>query len=193
MKKIAFINACIRNDESRTLRIADCIVQNLSQKHEVTEINLAKLTQSPVNEEEYLRRRLHGVSDSDRVYGKIVAQADVIVIAAPFWDMSFPSVLKVFIERISADGVTFANREDGNTEGICKADELLYITTRGMEIPSGDYRDQGSSYLKALCWLWGIPKIRTIAAYGLDVTDHIVREERIRTAILDGLQWCEEI
>ena len=32
-----------------------------------------------------------------------------IVVAAPFWDLSVPAVLKVYIENISADGVTFAS------------------------------------------------------------------------------------
>ena len=31
--------------------------------------------------------------------------------AAPFWDMSFPSALKVFFENMSLFGVTFDNNE----------------------------------------------------------------------------------
>ena len=96
-----------------------------------------------------------------------VASADRIVIAAPFWDMSFPSVLKVFLENLSLYNVTFT--DDGTTcKGLCKCRKVLYITTRGMNIPTGDTRDQGSSYLKALSSLWGLGEVITIAAWNLD-------------------------
>ena len=33
---------------------------------------------------------------------------------------------------------------------------------------TGDYRDQGSSYLKALSSLWGLGEVITVAAWNLD-------------------------
>ena len=39
---------------------------------------------------------------------------------------------------------------------------------RGMDIPTGDFRDQGSSYLKALSSLWGLGEVITVAAWNLD-------------------------
>lgn len=47
------------------------------------------------------------------------AQADEIVVAAPYWDLSFPSILKVYLERVCVTGITFhyvENRE----EGLCR-------------------------------------------------------------------------
>ena len=37
-----------------------------------------------------------------------------------------------------------------------------------MDIPNGDFRDQGSSYLKALSSLWGLGEVITVAAWKLD-------------------------
>ena len=37
-----------------------------------------------------------------------------------------------------------------------------------MDIPTGDFRDQGSSYLKALSSLWGLGEVITVAAWNLD-------------------------
>ena len=42
---------------------------------------------------------------------KKIASSDRLVIAAPFWDMSFSSALKVFFENMSLFNVTFANDE----------------------------------------------------------------------------------
>lgn len=48
--------------------------------------------------------------------------------AAPFWDMSFPSALKVFFENMSLFGVTFDSNEK-ECYGLCKAEKVMYITT----------------------------------------------------------------
>lgn len=40
-------------------------------------------------------------------YAHEFANADLIVIAAPFWDLSIPALLKVYIENIAVDGITF--------------------------------------------------------------------------------------
>ena len=39
-------------------------------------------------------------------YANAMAQADMIVIAAPYWDMSFPASLKIFLEAASVVGIT---------------------------------------------------------------------------------------
>ncbi len=57
-------------------------------------------------------------------------EADGIVVAAPFWDLSVPAVLKVYIENISADGVTFCKQAEG-LYGLCRAEWMLFLTTRG--------------------------------------------------------------
>ena len=68
---------------------------------------------------------------------------------------------------MSLYNVTFT--DDGSTcTGLCKCRKVLYITTRGMDIPTGDFRDQGSSYLKALSSLWGLGEVITVAAWNLD-------------------------
>ena len=41
-------------------------------------------------------------------YANAVAQADMLVIAAPYWDMSFPSSLKIFFEAASVEAVPAA-------------------------------------------------------------------------------------
>ena len=79
----------------------------------------------------------------------MVRDADRIVIAAPFWDMSIPTALKVFFELCSIFNVTFSS-DDKTCFGKCRAEKMLYITTRGMDIPTGDVLEQATPYLKAL-------------------------------------------
>ena len=61
-------------------------------------------------------------------------KADIIVIAAPYWDLSFPAQLKDYIERVNAVGVTFDYDQEGIPYGLCRAKKLVYITTAGGNI-----------------------------------------------------------
>ncbi len=191
MKKLVFINACVRKEDSRTLSIALPIIEKLKQRYNIREIDLSECDILPVTAELFATRGSEGLSAQDMEWGKLVAEADRLVIAAPFWDMSIPSVLKVFIEHISAPDLTFKNNEDGSTRGNCKAKKILYVTTRGMNIKTGESLDCGTPYLKAVGWLWGIPEVITVSAHGMDVSDRITVTERLEAAVKEGLSLCE--
>lgn len=190
MKKLVFINACIRGQDSRTLSVAQPILAALEARYAITRIDLTGSSLAPVTAPLFDQRG-SGISPEDSAYGKLVAEADRIVIAAPFWDMSFPSVLKVFFEHISVPDITFRNNPDGTTRGNCKAEKLLYITTRGMEIETGSALDQGTSYLKALGWLWGFGEVITVAARGMDVQPAEIVQQRLEDARREGLEICK--
>lgn len=160
------IDSCMRA-ESRTKVILEAAVEVLSTRYDIETIDVNALALPPVNPET-LKERTGGMVPEETVsIAKRIASADRIVIATPFWDMSFPAVLKAFFENLSLYNVTFT--DDGTTcTGLCKCRKVLYITTRGMDIPTGDFRDQGSSYLKALSSLWGLGEVITVAAWNLD-------------------------
>lgn len=166
MDKILFVNACVR-DESRTLVLAKEVLSKL--EGEVSEIVLAKEELAPLTRETLNRRdelTKQGKFD-DPTFDQATrfAKADVIVIAAPFWDLSFPSLLKIYFENISATGVTFEYRK-GRPFGLCRARKLIYVTTAGGEI----FYDFGYSYVKALAVnFYGIEKTLSYRAENLDV------------------------
>lgn len=166
MDKLIIIDSCMRK-ESRTKVILDAAREVLLARYDTETIDVNALALPPVTPE-MLKERTSGVVPEETVaIARQIASADRIVVAAPFWDMSFPSVLKAFFENMSLYNVTFT--DDGTTcTGLCKCQKVLYITTRGMNIPTGDCRDQGSSYLNALSSLWGLGDVITVAAWNLD-------------------------
>ena len=127
----------------------------------------------PVVDEDFLNRRdrLADHQDfSDPVFdlAKQFAEADDIVIAAPFWDLSFPAVLKQYFEQINVRGITFFYTPEGIPAGLCRAKCLTYITTAGGDFFPEEY---GAGYVKALAQnFYGIPEFRLIKATGLDIT-----------------------
>ena len=107
MKKLLYIDACIRDEESRTKRIATPIVEALEEKYEVETLCLNELNLSIV-QKDLINKRMSGQIDSEVMgWAESVRDADRIVIAAPFWDMSIPAALKNFFELCSIFDVTF--------------------------------------------------------------------------------------
>ena len=146
--KILYIDACIREELSRTKKIATPIINKLKEKHEVETLTLNELDLQIVDKALITKRNNKEIDDEVLSWAHKVASADKIVIAAPFWDMSFPAALKNFFELCSIFEVTFSSNEK-ECYGLCKADTLLYITTRGMNIHTGEDLEAATPYLKA--------------------------------------------
>ena len=189
MKKLIFIDACMRAG-SRTRRIARPIIAELRKKYSVETVDLTKNIY-PVADNYTLEDRNQGVVPAEHVdLAKRIAAADSIVIAAPFWDMSFPSALKVFFENMSLFGVTFDTNEK-ECYGLCKAEKVIYITSRGMNISTGDPLEQATPYIKALSHLWGWGELTVVAAQNMDYSSEEEIEDRIKTAVAEGLEICK--
>ena len=167
-RPILYVNACVRK-ESRTRKLAEQLLTKLGKPYE--EICLEKMAFSIVNEE-YLNKRdqlsLKGdYHDPMFDLARQFSEAETIVIAAPFWDLSFPAVLKQYLEQINVVGITFKYSKDGVPVGLCRADRLLYVTTAGGYYVPEEY---GFGYVKALAQnYYGIQDVRQITAIGLDV------------------------
>ena len=191
MKKLLYIDACIRDEQSRTKRIATPIIEALKQKYEVQTLVINDLDLSIVKKELITKRNNGDIDPQVMSWAESVRDADRIVIAAPFWDMSIPAALKNFLELCSIFDVTFKS-DDKTCYGKCKAEKMLYITTRGMDIDTGNVLEQGSSYLKALSWLWGIGSLEVVSAQNMDYLSEREIEERISKAISEGMKIAEE-
>ena len=165
---ILFINACVRK-ESRTLRLADHILSGMNEPY--TEVRLKDID-FPATDEAYLAMRDRLIAEkntSDPMFSLAnqFAAADRIVIAAPYWDLSFPAVLKQYFEHINVLGVTFEYTPEGFPKGLCRAKELIYVMTAGGCFVPEEY---GFGYVKALAQsFYGIPEVRLVQAVGLDL------------------------
>ena len=181
---ILFVNACVRKN-SRTLVLAKHILSNMSG--EVIEVNLNQENIVPLNREllEKRERLISGQNKNDPMfyYARQFAEADEIVIAAPFWDLSFPGILKAYMEQITVSGITF-EYTNGIPCGLCKAKSLTYITTSGGPI----FADFGYEYIKTLAKnFYGINETKAYRAMNLDV-DMIPAEELLEKATISVVE-----
>lgn len=178
--KLLFVNGCVRKG-SRTLELARHLLTLLSATFAgakdladsgelvVEELDLAQLPlcghsrQSLVERDRLLQSRdfHHEMFD----YAHQFASADVIVVAAPYWDLSFPAIVKTYIENICVSGITF-DYEGAAPVGMCRAKKFYYVTTAGGPI----FCDYGYSYWESLCKsFFGIQETCCIKAEGLDM------------------------
>ena len=165
---ILFVDACVRED-SRTKRLAEALLEKLNEDE--TRVSLKDISFG-VTDETYLKKRDNLIANrayDDNMFAlaRQFSQADTIVIAAPYWDLSFPAMLKQYIEAINVLGITFEYTPEGFPKGLCKAKKLYYVMTAG-----GNYvpEEFGFGYIKALAQnFYGIEDVEMIKATGLDI------------------------
>jgi len=161
------VNACVR-EESRTERLAKSLLKRLGGASE--EVRLSEEDLRPLSEERLNRRtelvERHDYSDPMFRLARQFQQADEIVIAAPYWDLSFPAILKLYLENIYVTGLVSEYSETGQPHGLCRARKLWYVTTAG-----GPYvPDFSFTYIRTMAQnYFGISETELIAAEMLDV------------------------
>ena len=103
-----YINACPR-EESRTERLARAYLAHIS---DVTELNVYDQPLVPLDRKRLAHREslIAGGKWHDPMfdYAHQFADADDIIIAAPYWDLGFPAQLKTYIENIYVTGIVSA-------------------------------------------------------------------------------------
>ena len=175
-----FINACVR-EHSRTMILADHLLRRIGG--DITTLDLEKAPVPALNRCTLCERDNAKTDDlcAEALRHAVqFAEADTIVIAAPFWDLSFPALLKDYLENICVTGITFTYGDRGPV-GLCRGKKLYYVTTCG----GGFVPDFGYGYVEALAKnFFGIPETCCFAAQGLDVEGADV-EEILRQAMVE--------
>ena len=167
---ILYVNCCAR-ENSRTDILAREVIKRIGD--EVVELNLYKENLKSLDGKAVAKRdslaAAGNFSDPMFDYAKQFMSADTIVIGAPFWDYSFPSLLKTYIENVFCVGLISVYDETGVPHGKCKARKLYYVSTAGGPfIPEYSYE-----WIKAVVTRsFGIPETQLIYAENLDIVGH---------------------
>ena len=173
MEKLLFINACMRGPAlSRTDSLCRIFLEEYKaagHDFELEEVDLSAEIPPCFDMEALIRRdRLIDADKTDDAifyHARQLANADKILVGAPYWDLSFPAALKAYVEHVSVRNITFRNTPTG-VSGLCKAKKLLYITTAGGYIEAFDL---GSEYFRGLCTFYGIGQFESLRVEGLDI------------------------
>lgn len=170
--KLLFVNACPRGEASRTLRLARVFLDELScacpgletVEHCLPSMDLRPEDAGTLALKEKLCDR-HDWAHPLLKAGRELQQADAVVVAAPYWDLSFPSMLKVWVEHVYVRNLTF-RYEAERCIGLCRGREAAYITTAGSPIGQEDW---GTGYIRAVLRTLGNPGFAAVKAEALDL------------------------
>lgn len=171
--KLLFVNACMRGPEvSRTHALCRAFLEEAQQadsnlcviEHDLLHMGLRPIDAAVLPEKERLADAKNWQASLLRPAWEF-ANADAILIGAPYWDLSFPSALKIWVEHMYVRNLTF-RYVDGEPQGLAHGKRVTYIATAGSPIGENDW---GTGYIKAVMNLLGIPEFESISAEGIDI------------------------
>uniref|UniRef100_UPI0039E9F5DE NAD(P)H-dependent oxidoreductase n=1 Tax=Clostridium perfringens TaxID=1502 RepID=UPI0039E9F5DE len=188
MSKVLYIKANIKNEgESRTFKVSDSFVEEYKRNNPEDEIITLDLYKENID---FLRAddlgKLFGPKDEESKnisilkYAYEFADADKYIIAAPMWNLSFPAILKAYIDYVSVSGITFKYTAEGPV-GLLNNKKAVHIVSRGGAYDNSPY-EMGDRYLRTILGFFGIKDIETIAIDNLDVIGVNV-EEKVKEGI----------
>ncbi len=174
MKNILYVNACVKRDiDSRTNRLAQAYLKKSleAQDCSLSTVNLEDIIMHPLSGKSLAEREkaiaAADFSAASFELARNFAASDEIIIAAPYWDMSFPASLKLYIEQLCVNKLTFYYNEKGMPCGLTNIKKAIYLTTAGGYIGNNNF---GFDYIRGVfSTLFGIDNISFFSAEGLDI------------------------
>ncbi len=198
--KVLFVNGCLRAEESRTLSIAERFIEAFCAAHRDAEViteDLNELRLEPMYRDTLAARNdaaERGEWDDDMFApAQRFREADLVLIAAPFWEGTFPAAVHTYIEHVCVTGLTFECTERGY-EGRCKAENAVFITTRGGVYSKGEAvaDDHAAPFLRSVLKMLGISALHVVAAEGLDIEGFDV-DAALDSAKAEAVRIAEDI
>lgn len=203
MKKLLYISVNSKPEElSASKTVARAFINEFVNRYpefQVKELDLYK-EHIPRLEYKYFEKRSCLVSeeafnklskkDQEEVH-KIVKlcdefkEADVYVIAAPMWSLSFPAPLKEYLDCVIQDGKTIEISED-KVKGLLndKVRGMIYIQSSGANIPwgLGMILNKGIHYVESTVKAMGVKRFKELLVDGTGTSEG-EKEEAINRAL----------
>lgn len=209
MKKLLYITVNSKPESlSASKTVGRALVNQFLARHgdfELEELDLYE-THIPRLEYEYFKKRNCLICEEDfkklpeasqKEVHRIVElveqfkSADVYVIAAPMWSLSFPSPLKEYLDCIITDGKTIRISED-KIEGLLndKPRSMVYVQSSGGKINllNSLFLNKGLHYVKDIIKVLGIPNFEELLVDGTGTTP-----EEKETAIQNALAQIDTV
>lgn len=94
--------------------------------------------------------------------------ADKYIFVTPFWNFSYPPVMKAYLDAVSVAGKSFKYTEDGVPVGLLNNKKAVHIQARGgfySEAPFSDL-EMGNRHIQIMMSFFGVPSFEEIVVEG---------------------------
>ncbi|PPJ96763.1 FMN-dependent NADH-azoreductase, partial [Staphylococcus aureus] len=117
------------------------------------------------------------------------AAADKYIFVTPMWNLSFPAVVKAYIDAVAVAGKAFKYTAEGAV-GLLTDKKALLIQSRGgiySEGPAADF-ELGNRYLQTILGFFGVPSVEELVIEG-----HNQMPEKAEEIKADGVHRAETL
>lgn len=173
IRRILRLDSSARTDGSVSREVGTLIEHRLLERYPAAEVVRRDLADglpsidedwvaanlTPAEERSAVQRDRLGLSD------RLIAElegADVVVLTAPIYNFSVPSVLKAWIDLVCRAGLTFRYTPNGPV-GLLE-DRPVYLAMASGGVPFGSPVDFASTYLRQVFGFIGITDVRLVGA-----------------------------
>lgn len=205
MKNILYIKASSKPDDISTSKIVskkfiEVLTQN-QENYNITELDLysagipepnykcfeSRATLVTGEKYEKLDKATKDIVDKMNSLSDQFLQADIIIIASPMWSLSFPSVLKRYLDCIILNNKLIFI-DDKNVKGLLnyKDRTMIYIQSSGGDYPNlmQSMFNPGISYIESIFKFLGINTFKKLLIEGTEMSD-IGKEKAIEKGLED--------
>nr|WP_252361395.1 NAD(P)H-dependent oxidoreductase [Acinetobacter pittii] len=117
----------------------------------------------------HFSKHFDSLSEEAQVDERILQQfeeTDIFVLGAPMYNLSIPTTLKAWIDRILIAGRTFRYTENG-PQGLVSGKKVIIVSARGSAYGDQFPMDHQESYLKDIFNFLGIQDVFVVRAEGM--------------------------
>ena len=133
MNKVLYIKSTPKStDDSWSLKMSENFLENYRRFNPddvIDELDLYSEGIQPLSGDE-LRKMPMPEETEEKRYASQFMEYNKIIIAAPFWNFSIPSILKAYIDRLLITGRTFKHTENG-FQSLVNGKKAIFLMGRG--------------------------------------------------------------
>ncbi|MBT2623315.1 MULTISPECIES: FMN-dependent NADH-azoreductase [Chryseobacterium] len=190
MANILNIKTSIVGENSISSQLSQTVINQLLEKNPESKVVVRDLATNPIPHLEIHHFSASRIPDEEKndeqkeasKYSdealREVQNADIIVIGVPFYNFSFPSTLKSWIDSISVAGKTFSYA-DGAPKGLLE-NKKVYLNFAAGGVYENGLIENVETYLKTLLGFIGITDVEVFKSQGT-MMPHLKEENLSKT------------
>lgn len=191
MANILNIKTSITGENSVSNQLSQAVIHQLLEKNPESKVVIRDLALEPIphleihhfnasrlTDEERSEEQKEASKHSDQSL-KEIQEADIIVIGVPFYNFTFPSTLKSWIDSISVAGKTFSYA-DGTPKGLLE-NKKIYLNVAAGGVYDNGLIENMEHYLRTLFGFIGITDVEVFISQGTMVPQ--LKEENFSKAV----------
>jgi FMN-dependent NADH-azoreductase len=179
MANILNIQTSISGENSVSNKLSQVVINQLLEKNPESKVIVRDLALNPIPHLEIHHFSASRIPDEEKSdeqreaskYSekslKEIQEADIIVIGVPFYNFTFPSTLKSWIDSIAVAGKTFSYA-DGTPKGLLQ-NKKLYLNFAVGGVYENGLIENMEHYLKTLFGFIGITDVEVFKSQGMMV------------------------